>query len=201
MRGLAAVPSYVVMQPTTLCNLDCAYCYLPFRAADRRMSVPVAEAVAAAVSPWAATGRFSVVWHGGEPLAAGREHLADLIAPFGPEVEHHVQTNATLIDDDWCDFFVRHEMRVSVSVDGPRRATATGSTGRSAGVRPDSARHFGAAPPWSALLRAGRGVPAGAGARHRAVRLLPRAGLRRVGHQHRGDRGSTPATTVMTRPR
>ncbi|PYC73385.1 radical SAM/SPASM domain-containing protein [Micromonospora arborensis] len=120
MRGLATVPSYVVMQPTTLCNLDCAYCYLPFRAADRRMPVSVAEAVAAAVEPWAAAGRFSVVWHGGEPLAAGREHLADLIAPFGPEVEHHVQTNATLIDDDWCDFFARHEVRVSVSVDGPR---------------------------------------------------------------------------------
>ena len=120
MRGLAAVPSYVVMQPTTLCNLDCAYCYLPFRAADRRMPVAVAEAVAASVNPWAASARFSVVWHGGEPLAAGREQLAALMAPFGPEVEHHVQTNATLIDDAWCEFFVAHRMRVSVSVDGPR---------------------------------------------------------------------------------
>ncbi|WP_325049201.1 cyclophane-forming radical SAM peptide maturase AmcB [Micromonospora deserti] len=120
MRGLATVPSYVVMQPTTLCNLDCAYCYLPFRAADRRMPVPVAEAVAASVNRWAAAGRFSVVWHGGEPLAAGREHLAALLAPFGPEVEHHVQTNATLIDDAWCAFFAEHGVRVSVSVDGPR---------------------------------------------------------------------------------
>ena len=120
MRGIAAVPSYVVMQPTTLCNLDCAYCYLPMRAVDRRMPVPVAEAVAASVNPWAAAGRFSVVWHGGEPLAAGREHLAALLAPFGPEVEHHVQTNATLIDDAWCEFFAEHRIRVSVSVDGPR---------------------------------------------------------------------------------
>lgn len=120
MRGVAAVPSYVVMQPTTLCNLDCAYCYLPLRAADRRMPVPVAEAVAASVNSWSTTDRFSVVWHGGEPLAAGREHLAALMAPFGPEIEHHVQTNATLIDDAWCDFFVEHQMRVSVSVDGPR---------------------------------------------------------------------------------
>ncbi|MFG2061673.1 cyclophane-forming radical SAM peptide maturase AmcB [Micromonospora sp. NPDC048871] len=120
MRGLTAVPSYVVMQPTTLCNLDCAYCYLPLRAVDRRMSVEVAQAVAASVNPWAAEARFSVVWHGGEPLAAGREQLAALMAPFGPEVEHHVQTNATLIDDAWCEFFVTHRMRVSVSVDGPR---------------------------------------------------------------------------------
>ena len=32
MRGIATVPGYVVMQPTTLCNLDCTYCYLPHRA-------------------------------------------------------------------------------------------------------------------------------------------------------------------------
>ncbi|WP_412738037.1 cyclophane-forming radical SAM peptide maturase AmcB [Krasilnikovia sp. MM14-A1259] len=120
MRGISTVPTYVVMQPTTLCNLDCSYCYLPFRAEDRRMSVAVAEAVAAAVEPWARAGRFSVVWHGGEPLATGRDHLAGLLAPFGPSVEHHVQTNATLIDDAWCEFFAAYGVRVSVSVDGPR---------------------------------------------------------------------------------
>ncbi|MEO3745128.1 cyclophane-forming radical SAM peptide maturase AmcB [Plantactinospora sp. B5E13] len=124
MRGIAPVPSYVVMQPTTLCNLDCAYCYLPLRSADRRMPVPVAEAVAAPVNRWADQGRFSVVWHGGEPLAAGREHLGALLAPFQPAVEHHVQTNATLIDDAWCEFLVEHRIRVSVSVDGPRDRNA-----------------------------------------------------------------------------
>jgi uncharacterized protein len=112
------------MQPTTLCNLDCTYCYLPFRAADRRMSTEVAAAVAATVNEWAARApRFSVVWHGGEPLAAGREHLAALMAPFAG-VEHHVQTNATLIDDAWCEFFAAHDVRVGLSIDGPREWTA-----------------------------------------------------------------------------
>ena len=119
MRGISTVPTYVVMQPTTLCNLDCSYCYLPFRKIDRRMPVEVAQAVAASVNPWSRTGRFSVVWHGGEPLAAGREHFAALLEPFAADVEHHVQTNATLIDDAWCEFFVEHGIRVSVSVDGP----------------------------------------------------------------------------------
>jgi len=119
MRGISTVPTYVVMQPTTLCNLDCSYCYLPFRKVDRKMPVEVAQAVAASVNPWSRTGRFSVVWHGGEPLAAGREHFAALLAPFAAEVEHHVQTNATLIDDAWCEFFTEHGIRVSVSVDGP----------------------------------------------------------------------------------
>jgi uncharacterized protein len=40
------------------------------------------------------------------------------MAPF-VGVEHHIQTNATLIDDAWCAFFAEHEVRVSVSVDGP----------------------------------------------------------------------------------
>jgi uncharacterized protein len=121
MRGISSVPGYVVMQPTTLCNLDCAYCYLPFRGEDRRMPVAVAEAVALDVNRWAATSRFSVVWHGGEPLATGREHFARLLEPFDPAVEHHVQTNATLIDDAWCEFLTQHRVRVSVSVDGPQR--------------------------------------------------------------------------------
>jgi uncharacterized protein len=124
MRGIAAVPSYVVMQPTTLCNLDCSYCYLPFRAEDRKMPVAVAAAVADPVNRWVDARRFSVVWHGGEPLAAGREHLAALLAPFDARVEHHVQTNATLIDDAWCEFFAAHRVRVSISVDGPRRRNA-----------------------------------------------------------------------------
>ncbi len=115
------MPSYVVMQPTTLCNLDCSYCYLPLRADDRRMSPAVARAVAADVNRWAGQQRFSVVWHGGEPMAAGREQLARLMAPFAPGVEHHMQTNATLIDDAWCDFFREQQVRVSVSVDGPEQ--------------------------------------------------------------------------------
>ena len=123
MRGIASVPSYVVMQPTTLCNLDCVYCYLPARAVDRRMPVAVAEAVAAPANEWARQGRFSVVWHGGEPLAAGRDHLAALMAPFRG-VEHHIQTNATLIDDAWCDFFLEHDVHIGLSLDGPRSATA-----------------------------------------------------------------------------
>nr|BFE66741.1 hypothetical protein GCM10020092_000420 [Actinoplanes digitatis] len=163
MRGIAPVPTYVVMQPTTLCNLDCSYCYLPFRQVDRRMSVEVAQAVAASVNPWSRTGRFSVVWHGGEPLAAGRAHFADLLAPFDAGVEHHVQTNATLIDDAWCEFLADRQIRVSVSVDGPEARNGDRVT---RGDRPaydrivrgiDALRRHGI--PFSALCVVGRPEP------------------------------------------
>jgi uncharacterized protein len=45
------LPSSVIMQPTTLCNLDCSYCYLPDRRHIRRMLPAVAQAVAASVAP------------------------------------------------------------------------------------------------------------------------------------------------------
>jgi uncharacterized protein len=112
------------MQPTTLCNLNCAYCYLPFRSRDDRMPVEVASAVAGTVNRWAAEAdQFSVVWHGGEPLTVGRAYLGELMAPFRG-VEQHIQTNATLIDDAWCEFFRRHDVRIGLSIDGPADHTA-----------------------------------------------------------------------------
>jgi uncharacterized protein len=123
MRGVATVPSYVILQPTTLCNLDCGYCYLPFRGANQRMPVAVARAVAETANAWAPhVPNFSAVWHGGEPLAAGRERLGALMEPF-VGVEHHVQTNATLIDDAWCAFFRERDVRIGISVDGPEDLT------------------------------------------------------------------------------
>ncbi|MBT2480793.1 cyclophane-forming radical SAM peptide maturase AmcB [Streptomyces sp. ISL-94] len=117
---LAAVPRSVIMQPTTQClPMDCTYCYLPFRKMKHLMPAAVAEAVAAAVNPWAANDpAFEVVWHGGEPLATSREHLASLMAPF-KGVQHSVQTNAALVDDAWCEFLLEHDVHVGVSIDGP----------------------------------------------------------------------------------
>lgn len=163
MRGIAEIPTYVVMQPTTLCNLDCGYCYLPLRAANRRMPLAVAAAVADAANGWAAQGRFSVVWHGGEPLAAGCDHLRELLSPFDACVEHHVQTNATLIDDAWCEFFAAHQVRVSVSVDGPaarnaERVTRSGRPTYDRIVRGiEALRRHGI--PFSALCVVGRPSP------------------------------------------
>lgn len=115
----AVEPSAVIMQPTTLCNLDCSYCYLPHRAYRRVMSVDVARAAAKAVESWARHRPIDVVWHGGEPLAAGQAHLSALMDTFVDcGITHSVQTNATLIDQRWCEFFIERSVRVGVSLDG-----------------------------------------------------------------------------------
>ncbi len=201
MRGIAPVPSYVVMQPTTLCNLDCAYCYLPFRSADRRMPVGVAAAVAGPVNRWAA--RRPLLGGLARRRAAGRRPgaLRRPARAVRPGVEHHVQTNATLIDDAWCEFFAAHEMRVSVSVDGPRerngdRVTRGGRPAYDRIVRGIEtlrrARHR--------LLRPLRGLRPRAGPGRRALRLLPRPGLRRArASTSRRTRASTPAATPTRR--
>lgn len=119
--SMVVAPSTVIMQPTTLCNLDCSYCYLPLRRESLRMPVTVARAVAESTRAWARSRPVEICWHGGEPLAAGRGHLGQLMDAFtdaDAQVAHSVQTNATLIDQAWCEFFTERDVRVGVSIDG-----------------------------------------------------------------------------------
>lgn len=131
MAELARTASVVFVQPITLCNLDCVYCYLPDRSARNRMSVEVADAVARAVTAWSAVHPVRVVWHGGEPLAIGTSGFTELLGRFGDgndRVRHAVQTNATLVDDAWCELFARLGVDVTVSLDGPRQANRARTT-------------------------------------------------------------------------
>lgn len=115
---------HVVLQPTTLCNLDCRYCYLPLRKVNRKMSVEVAEAVSREIEKQNLSYPVRVLWHGGEPLACGIDHFRKLLEPFealerSGKIRHNVQTNATLINPSWCQFFLDHKFEVGVSLDGP----------------------------------------------------------------------------------
>jgi uncharacterized protein len=116
----------LVLQPTPFCNLDCDYCYLPERDNRARMSH---ETIGMAVRRLAEDGllgpALTVVWHAGEPLVLPPgyyERAFDVVAAALPatcEVTHSFQTNATLIDDRWCDLFEKYRVQVGVSVDGP----------------------------------------------------------------------------------
>lgn len=115
----------IVMQPTSLCNLNCTYCYLAHRMENNKMSLRVAEAVARSIE--CEEEAFRITWHGGEPLSCGLAYFKDLLKPFDSlrlegRVSHSIQTNATLINDEWCALFKEQSIHVGVSIDGPRWA-------------------------------------------------------------------------------
>jgi uncharacterized protein len=120
--------STVVLQPTSLCNLNCSYCYLPDRREKAVMSVAVARRVAEALAR--GDKKRLVLWHGGEPLVTGLEHFEALVAPFEEArsaglCAHSLQTNATLINDAWIEFLGRYSFRVGVSLDGGARQNSS----------------------------------------------------------------------------
>jgi uncharacterized protein len=117
----------VVLQPTTFCNIDCSYCYLPDRAVNARMGDEVLRAAFDTILASALVEDPVVfLWHLGEPLAVGTRFYeeafalaADAALRHGREVHHGFQSNATLVDDAWVDLIKRHDVIMGVSVDGP----------------------------------------------------------------------------------
>lgn len=129
----------VVLQPSPFCNIDCDYCYLTTRSQTHRMSPEtLRRAVAEIFSSDLVHGDVIFVWHAGEPLAvpmAWYEEAFTLIreaAPPGINPVHSFQSNGTLINEKWCEFFQRWDARIGLSIDGPdfvhdaHRKTRTG---------------------------------------------------------------------------
>ncbi|MFF3332207.1 cyclophane-forming radical SAM/SPASM peptide maturase GrrM/OscB [Streptomyces sp. NPDC002888] len=117
-----------ILQPTSLCNLNCTYCYVPDRRNAALMSDEVLEAAASFVFEAAPESQraFTILWHAGEPLTAGLDFYRrafetfEAARPRDATVRHSFQTNATLVTDEWSCFFASHGATIGVSVDGPR---------------------------------------------------------------------------------
>lgn len=112
-----------------LCNLDCHYCYyLPtkdvYDGVEHKMRLDVLEAVFAGYLPRAAD-EVTICWQGGEPTLAGRRFFEkaleyqDRHKRPGQRVWNALQTNGTLLDDDWCAMMRKHQFLVGISIDGP----------------------------------------------------------------------------------
>ena len=120
----------VVVQSTSLCNLDCDYCYLPERQRRQIFDLDLLPLLLQRIleSPFAGP-HISLVWHAGEPLTLPCSYYDEATAiierclqEYGAEgvlIEQHIQTNGTLINDRWCECFRRNRIVVGVSVDGP----------------------------------------------------------------------------------
>lgn len=124
-----------IVKTVSRCNLNCSYCYM-YNLADRTyldqpkfMSLDTTARMAERIATHAEThglGNVSIIIHGGEPLLMGHERFRAWVETvrgiIGDRVEAliGVQTNGTLIDDDWIVLLHDLGVNVGVSIDGPQ---------------------------------------------------------------------------------
>jgi uncharacterized protein len=122
-----------VLKIHSRCNLACDYCYM-YELADKSwrnqphvMSVEVVQQIAARISEHARTHnltRITLILHGGEPLLAGPDLIANVVRSVriaaGPDVQVDVslQTNGIDLDREFLRLFDQLAIRVGISVDG-----------------------------------------------------------------------------------
>lgn len=123
---------HVLGKPTgAICNLDCSYCFfldkeLFYPNSKFRMSDEVLENYIRQLIEFHRTPQVSVAWQGGEPTLMGIDFFKKAIAfqekykKPGMTFENSMQTNATLLNDEWCEFFKENNFLLGVSIDGPR---------------------------------------------------------------------------------
>jgi len=109
------------------CNLRCAYCYYtekPGLLAQKLHRMPDDVLESYIRQNLEINGRDAVVefaWHGGEPLLAGTAFFRkamELEARYGGgrKIVNTLQTNGTLLDEEWCEFFARNGFLLGVSL-------------------------------------------------------------------------------------
>jgi uncharacterized protein len=112
------------------CNLDCAYCYYLDKAEIHggREAVMSDRLLEEYVRQYIESNRVDFVtfnWHGGEPLVAGIDFFRRAMAlqrkyAAGKRIDNTIQTNGTLLTEEWCELFRQNNFLVGVSIDGPR---------------------------------------------------------------------------------
>ncbi len=113
-----------IIMPTKVCNLACDYCYVAKR--PERMSYALVERILDQLLWYNNPKKPTVIiWHGGEPMLAGIDfyrHGCSMIRKRYPDhnVRHAIQTNGTLLNDEWINFFKAENFDVGVSLDGSK---------------------------------------------------------------------------------
>ncbi len=123
---------HVMAKPSGfVCNLDCKYCFYlekeklyperneNWKMDDETLELFVKQQIDAQQGP-----DVDIAWQGGEPTLMGIAFYQKAIQfvdkhKGDKRVHHAFQTNGILIDDDWCEFFKRHNFLIGLSIDGP----------------------------------------------------------------------------------
>ena len=139
-----ARPVYIMTKPAgALCNLACKYCYYLEKSklytnnprhvmSDELLERFTRDYIAMQTSP-----NVLFTWHGGEtlmrPISFYKKAL-ELQKKYagGRNIDNSIQTNGTLITEEWARFFKENHFLVGISIDGPQefhdeyRKTRTG---------------------------------------------------------------------------
>ena len=127
-----AKPLYIMAKPAgSLCNLACKYCYYLEKSnlyqdnpkhimSDELLEKFIKEYIEAQTMP-----QVLFAWHGGETLMRPISFYEKVISlqqkyACGRTVDNCIQTNGTLLNDDWCRFFHDNNWLVGISIDGPQ---------------------------------------------------------------------------------
>ncbi|HQE91191.1 MAG TPA: anaerobic sulfatase maturase [Anaerolineae bacterium] len=136
-----------------VCNLACGYCYYLakeklYPGSDFRMSDAVLDSFTRQYIEAQQAPEVTFVWQGGEPLLMGVDFFARAIAwqkqyrRPGMHVTNTLQTNGTLVDEAWGEFFQAHDFLIGLSLDGPQA------------MHDVYRRDKGGAPTWERVMRA-----------------------------------------------
>ena len=139
-----AKPLYVMLKPAgSHCNLACKYCYYLeknklYPIAQRHlMSDEMLELFTREYIEAQTMNQVLFTWHGGEPLLRSIDFYRKALSlqqkyAGGRHIDNVIQTNGTLLTDEWCEFFAQNHWLVGISIDGPQpdhdhyRLTAAG---------------------------------------------------------------------------
>ena len=125
----------VVVKIASRCNLNCSYCYMynlgdnTYKSQPKVMPLAVVDELMYRVKENClahGTKGFSFILHGGEPLLAGKDFFkyfkqkADDVLGGITELYFGLQTNAVLLDEDWCKFLGEFGYGLGISLDGPK---------------------------------------------------------------------------------
>lgn len=126
-----SMPTYVMAKPNgSSCNLDCSYCYYlekenlyknrkHFRMSDETLEKYIESYIQAQPVP-----EVLFTWHGGETLLRDISFYQKALAlqrkyGAGRHIDNSLQTNGTLLTDEWCKFFKDNNFLIGISIDGP----------------------------------------------------------------------------------
>lgn len=127
-----ATPVYVMPKPVgSACNLACRYCYYLEKkkyypdARRQLMSEATLEEFIKQYIAAQTTPEVIFTWHGGEATVRKLDFYRKALElqkkyGTGRNIINCLQTNATLLTDEWCLFLKRHDWLVGVSIDGPQ---------------------------------------------------------------------------------